>query len=213
MKRIVWVIFAWVALEATAQATSFDCNKASSRVENMICTSKALSKLDDDLEIAYRKLLNNTTDDIKKQFLVSEQRNWIAYVRDACRNDDCLNEAYNLRTQYFNGVNSGLGNANSRDTFELITAPDKASSIIGDFQNDLTRLGLNIHLGHCPIVLSAPYYRAQVNGVVCKYGDKDQHTLMMCNDSMVGYFAIQFSFAISAEAVKDFAISNCYKGG
>lgn len=213
MKRIVWVIFAWVALEATAQATSFNCNKASSRVENMICSSKALSKLDDDLEIAYRKLFNNTTDDVKKQFLVSEQRNWIANVRNACRNDDCLNEAYNIRTQYFNGVNSGWGNANSRDTFELVTAPDKVSSIIGDFQNSLTRLGLNIHLGHCPIILSAPYYRAQVNGVVCMYGDNDQHGLMMCNDSMVGYFAIQFGFALSAEAVKEFAKSNCFKGG
>ncbi len=196
-----------------AQAVSFDCNKASSKIEHMICSSKALSKLEDNLAIVYKKLLNNTTDDIKKQFLVSEQRNWIAYVRDACRDDDCLSEVYRIRTQYFQMVNSGWGNANSSHTFELVTAPDQVSAIIGNFQNSLTRLGVNIHLGHCPIVLSAPYYRAQVNGAVCMYGNKNQHALMMCDDSMVGYFAIQFGFGESVENVKEFATSNCYKGG
>lgn len=214
MKRIVWVAFAWVALEATAQAASFDCNKAFSRVEKMICSSKELSKRDDDLDIAYTKLFNNTTDEFQRKFLVSEQRNWIANIRNACRNEDCLSEAYNLRTLYFRGVNGGLENANSSDTFELVTAPDKVESIVKNFQNDLTRFGINIHLGHCPIVLSAPFYRAQVNGVVCKYGDNDQHALMMCNESMVGHFVIQvYGYGISPEQVKEFAKSNCFKGG
>ena len=195
------------------QAVSFDCNKTSSKAERMICSSKALSRLDQNLAVVYKKLLNNTTDDIKKKFLVSEQRNWIAYVRDACQDEACLSEAYKIRTQYFQMVNSGWGNADSPHTFELVTVPNQVSAIIGNFQNSLTRSGVNIRLGPCPIVLSAPYYRAQVNGAVCMYGDKNQHALMMCDDSMVGYFAIQFVFGISVEAVKEFATSNCYKGG
>ena len=214
MKRIISVVFAWLALEATAQAASFDCNKASTRVEKMICSSKQLSKWDDDLEVIYKNVFNKTSDNINRQFLVSEQRNWITNIRDSCTDEACLDEAYNLRTLYFRGVNAGLENADSADTFELVTSPDKVASIIKDFQDDLTRSGINIRLGNCPIVLSAPFYRAQVYGVICKYGDNAQHALMMCNDSMVGHFTIQvYGYGIAPEQVKDFAKANCFKGG
>jgi uncharacterized protein YecT (DUF1311 family) len=214
MKQITWIVLGCLALLTTAQAASFDCNKVSSRIEKMICSSKELSKWDDDLGIVYKNLLDNTTDEFQKKYLVSEQRNWIANIRNACRNEACLNEAYNIRTLYFRGVNAGLENANSPDTFELVTAPDKVASIVKDFQNDLTRFGIDIRLRHCPIVLSAPFYRAQVNGVICNYGDNAQHSLLMCNESMVGHFVIQvYGYSTSPEDVKAFAKSNCFKGG
>jgi uncharacterized protein len=48
--RIIYV------LGKTATATSFDCNKASGYVELTICTTPALSSLDDQLNVLYKKV-------------------------------------------------------------------------------------------------------------------------------------------------------------
>lgn len=76
-----------------AYSASFDCSKASSFVENAICSNSELSALDDSLSSAYSKALKDADpgDEIK-----SSQRNWMKN-RNSCQDNACLKKAYSQR--------------------------------------------------------------------------------------------------------------------
>lgn len=80
---------------------SFDCTKAKSDVEKAICRDDELSKLDEELDSAYKEALINGTyydqynPDIQK--IKQAQREWVK-DRNTCDGDiDCLIEKYNSR--------------------------------------------------------------------------------------------------------------------
>lgn len=75
----------------TTQAASFDCKKARSTVEKLICSDAALSRLDDDLARAYRGSLKDAPG---KETLRSQQMEWLTKTRDACKDRECLVKAY-----------------------------------------------------------------------------------------------------------------------
>ncbi len=72
---------------------SFDCTKASNKVEKMICGSPDLARLDVQLVDAYRKANANSADPAK---LKSEQIAWIKQSR-ACADEACVAQAYRAR--------------------------------------------------------------------------------------------------------------------
>jgi uncharacterized protein len=76
-----------------AYSASFDCGKASSFVENAICSNAELSALDDSLSSAYSKALSDpdSSDEIK-----ISQRNWMKN-RNSCQDDACLKKVYSQR--------------------------------------------------------------------------------------------------------------------
>jgi uncharacterized protein len=85
MRALLLVIAAVMLLSSTnavAQGPSFDCNMATTQVEVIICEDTALSLLDNELSIAYKKLFTTYKDKLK---LMSEQNKWIN-----SRNNDCL---------------------------------------------------------------------------------------------------------------------------
>jgi len=45
----------------TTSAASFDCTKARTKIEKVICSTPALSKADDAMAIAYRKAMATAT--------------------------------------------------------------------------------------------------------------------------------------------------------
>lgn len=53
---------------------SFDCAKATTKVEKMICADPELSVLDEKLHIVYKKALGKSSDKAK---LIQEQRDWV----------------------------------------------------------------------------------------------------------------------------------------
>ncbi|MDR2635286.1 MAG: lysozyme inhibitor LprI family protein [Campylobacteraceae bacterium] len=59
---------------------SFDCNKAKTDVEKLICSNEELSKLDEELNKAYKELLAIVNND-DKRMIIQEQREWIK-IRD-----------------------------------------------------------------------------------------------------------------------------------
>lgn len=75
-------------------ATGFDCAKAATKVEEMICQNAELSRLDDDLALAYKNALVSATD---KMWLKKEQIIWLKYTRNGCPTVACLAEAYKAR--------------------------------------------------------------------------------------------------------------------
>jgi uncharacterized protein len=94
MKRITWLSIGCLALVTTTQAASFDCAKAQSKVEHLICSNSNLSKLDDELSAIYTKAIDI---DENNDQLQSEQVNWLAHERNICKDIDCLEHTYKDR--------------------------------------------------------------------------------------------------------------------
>jgi uncharacterized protein YecT (DUF1311 family) len=77
-------------------APSFDCAKASTGSERLICSNQVLSALDVELIQAYKQLLNISND---KNSLTREQNEWRKTQRDTCPTADCMAKAYHSRLE------------------------------------------------------------------------------------------------------------------
>lgn len=106
-----------------AQAASFDCGKAVSEIEKLICDNDELSKLDESLNEAYLQALKKT--DIKKQATKS-QKQWLKNVRNVCQNVDCIKDAYETRIKEL-GSMSSYGIADSNQNTKTLKAPVNVS--------------------------------------------------------------------------------------
>jgi len=76
-----------------AQAASFDCAKASTKIEKLICTDAALSKLDEELAVAYKAALQ---DENRAESIRQTQKQWMK-ERNTCTDADCVKRAYAAR--------------------------------------------------------------------------------------------------------------------
>lgn len=83
-----------ISLTTSAQAQpSFDCSKASTRVENLICDNPQLAELDSELAEAYRTALRDSPWASANRRIRAEQKDWIAR-RDSCQNAGCVRKRY-----------------------------------------------------------------------------------------------------------------------
>jgi uncharacterized protein YecT (DUF1311 family) len=76
-----------------ALSAGFDCKKAKSNVEKLICSSEQLSSLDDALNRQFQDTLEKAED---RRSLINEQKAWIK-ERDKCLDAKCLLKAYESR--------------------------------------------------------------------------------------------------------------------
>lgn len=85
----VRLLTALLALTAShVHAASFDCTKARSQVEHLVCDMPALSQLDETLAATYKVALAN--DPAARQ----RQLAWLRETRDRCNDAPCLAAAY-----------------------------------------------------------------------------------------------------------------------
>ena len=92
--RWVFVLGLSVVLPGPARAASFDCGKASTTVEKLVCADAELSKLDERVAEAYKKAL--TADPGWK----TRQHKWLSNVRNRCTDAACLKQTYAGRLSY-----------------------------------------------------------------------------------------------------------------
>lgn len=85
---------------APVLAAGFDCGKASTVVEKMICADQHLSALDGNLAQLYESALASTKD---PHALRGEQRAWLQKARNRCRDQECLARAYGSQIAKFRG--------------------------------------------------------------------------------------------------------------
>lgn len=198
-----------------ATAASFDCAKASTRTEKLICSSHDLSNSDNELDSAYKKALDKFRGSNQQLNLQLEQQRWLSDVRDACQDEACLKEAYSIRVISLKGPALGVWEENPIGSFELITNRAHVEAIKSDFQSTMDRLGINVHLQGCPLILSTPWGRGRVDVGLCHYATKpnERRVMLLCSESMIGYFAISLLPAMDVESAKIFAKDNCLKGG
>ncbi|HRE18481.1 MAG TPA: lysozyme inhibitor LprI family protein, partial [Rhodocyclaceae bacterium] len=77
-----------------------DCKKAATRIEQEICASAELLKLDDDLGKSYRAVLGQFPRAEDQGAVKQQQRHWLLRVRNLCLDKVCLTEAYQARIAF-----------------------------------------------------------------------------------------------------------------
>jgi len=80
----------------SSYAASFDCAKAGTKVEKLICSNEKISQLDEEMAVTFKEAVKREPQTIKEQ-----QRNWIK-VRNSCNGENCVLEAYQNRISELN---------------------------------------------------------------------------------------------------------------
>lgn len=93
MKRGTLIILGWLALPVIAHSASFDCGKASTKIEKIICGDAKISKLDEELNEVYKMAIQ---DRIQVNTIKQEQKQWMK-KRNACSDEACIMDAYTTR--------------------------------------------------------------------------------------------------------------------
>ncbi len=96
-QRVIVLISIAVALlctGASATAAGFNCAKAKTGTEKLICSDRELGELDTRLATVYAKTQSSSGD---FDATVAAERHWIKTVRDKCGTIDCLKGAYRVR--------------------------------------------------------------------------------------------------------------------
>jgi uncharacterized protein YecT (DUF1311 family) len=84
-----------VVVDSSPFSPSFDCTKANSGQERLVCSDRELSKLDVELSQAYASAREAASD---KEALRKAQTDWIKQSFRACSDKVCLVSAYKART-------------------------------------------------------------------------------------------------------------------
>lgn len=88
------VLITWLCLASLARAAGFDCARATTPVEKLVCADAILSQADDDLAQAYGRALAQA----RQAGAVREaQRRWLAQERNRCADLACLRASYARR--------------------------------------------------------------------------------------------------------------------
>lgn len=93
--RLLLIVLGWLMLSFTVHAASFDCGKATTTVEKLICADAELSKLDEELAAAYKTALQGEkhTESIRQT-----QKQWMK-ERNSCADAVCVKRTYETRLQ------------------------------------------------------------------------------------------------------------------
>ncbi|HYM42363.1 MAG TPA: surface-adhesin E family protein [Steroidobacteraceae bacterium] len=83
----------------TTFVASFDCSKAATRVERLICSSADVSDLDTKLASAFQELLRSAG--AGENLVRDQQRNWLR-MRNGCATVECVKEQYAKRLSEVN---------------------------------------------------------------------------------------------------------------
>lgn len=92
---VILTIVLFVTGSSKLYAASFDCAKAATDVEYLICGNSVLSELDSTMASKYKKIRRTN------RGILENQRNWLRKERNICRSSECLANAYNSRIKYF----------------------------------------------------------------------------------------------------------------
>lgn len=91
-RRIVWIVFNLLT-PVLAHAASFDCEKASTKIEKLICENAELSRLDEEMNAAYKAALK----DSKHAGAIKQlQKEWVK-ERNACSDAACVKADYTFQ--------------------------------------------------------------------------------------------------------------------
>ncbi len=216
-------------LWTSAQAASFDCNKAAGITERLICSDVETSALDGKLQGAYETALA-ATDAYGKKELRKEQRNWIKYARDICQDSACLQQAYTTRIAVLARNEEHISNGEvysdcklpgnqtvSGECVNVVSIRDP-NSRVESFNQSLAHQKQNGRIIGCSQLIDLPVGAAGSNhsfGGSCVLQEGTQRkNVRICNDDMFGHFQVEPSTPQDAsdKRLVDFIYAQCYGG-
>ena len=79
---------------SSVHSAGFDCAKAKTKIDKLICSDARLSEADEKLNALYKEVLAKSPvpEDTKQQ-----QLEWVKQSRNTCKDADCLQQAYTSR--------------------------------------------------------------------------------------------------------------------
>lgn len=87
------ILYLFGLLALPIQAASFDCAKAGTKIEKLICADAELSTLDEKLNAAYKAAVQDKT---KAKAIKQAQKQWMK-ERNGCADAACVKRAYEMR--------------------------------------------------------------------------------------------------------------------
>lgn len=101
MKKYVLLSLILFIAAPDVHAASFDCKKAKTTIEKMICSDEEVSKFDEELDRMYKKALALVS---YKAQMKKQQQEWIRTLRNACEDEVCLLREYRDRIAALNST-------------------------------------------------------------------------------------------------------------
>jgi uncharacterized protein len=102
-KTLITALLITNCFATAAYAASFDCTKAATKTEKLICADEKLSALDEQLATAYKTASETVTD---KNALKAQQKKWLKQKRNVCSDVACLSQAYQARISALTASNT-----------------------------------------------------------------------------------------------------------
>lgn len=167
MKRIIWILFGWLALVATSQAASFDCAKAATKIEKLICADAEISKLDDELNSAYKTALQ---DEKQAASIRQAQKQWMK-ERNGCSDAACAKMAYEVRLSSLAAMHASKSPVYSLETLKS-KCIEFAGVKIGNGPYEVADCRVS-EFGSVGVLNGQTYYYYSIYCLIPEYGIKD----------------------------------------
>jgi uncharacterized protein len=115
MRPTVWATLMCLVLTRWAWAATFDCDKASTFVEKVICSDLRLTNLDDQLARLYKDALAASSN---SGALKAEQKAWLS-SRNQCKDSDCIMKAYDDRISVLSAMSPPAKSEDVTGTYKM----------------------------------------------------------------------------------------------
>ena len=115
MRPTVWAMLMCLVLTPWARAATFDCDKASTSVEKVICSDTRLTNLDDQLGRQYKDVLAASSNG---GALKAEQKAWLS-SRNQCKDSDCIMKAYDDRIRVLYAMSAPAKSGDVTGTYKM----------------------------------------------------------------------------------------------
>ena len=126
------ILYLFGLLALPVQAAGFDCTKARTKIEKLICGDAELSKLDEELNAAYKTVIQ---DDKQADSMKQVQKQWVK-KRNGCSDAACVKHAYEERLKIL-GMNDRSAETGKTEMSVAISKLDDDLSKV--YQDDLNK--------------------------------------------------------------------------
>jgi uncharacterized protein len=134
--KCILCLFGSMAMSLTVQAASFDCAKAQSKVEHLICDNPDISKLDEALSAAYKTAIRDKT---KAETIKQAQKGWVL-MRNNCADAECVKWTYQTRISVLSGkptqTKATLSGVTHEEYALVMSKNDEMCNHMRQFMND-----------------------------------------------------------------------------
>ena len=141
MSTIKLAVLALALAAPLANAASFNCAKAASRIEKMVCATPELSRQDDYLNGSYKRAMDRVG---SATALRESQRDWLkSHTLNDCKSTECVKQVYGMRVKLLDDAVKSPWNGHyvrqykgkpDRNTSEIVLIASGEGSVAGDGQ-------------------------------------------------------------------------------